>query len=123
MCQHIVLSSQNERNTHRVKFSEALRSVEEEIEYRRSNSSISSAVLYDDNDEEDYIRGYQRHLIANVQVTSATKAKILAISLEYVPTPHTFVLKERHLALTETDLSKRWIIGLAQAPTTLKPTT
>ena len=54
-CQHIVLSSQHEWNPHSVKFPEALRSVEEEIEYRRSISSISSAVLYDNNDEEDNI--------------------------------------------------------------------
>ena len=76
MCQHIVLSSQHEWNPQSVNFPEALRSVEEEIEYQRSISYIISAVLYDDNDEEDNIRGYQRRIIASVKVTSAAKAKI-----------------------------------------------
>ena len=57
-CRHIVLSSQNEWNPHRAQFSKAIRSVEEEIEYRRSISSISSAVLYENNDKEDDIQGY-----------------------------------------------------------------
>ena len=57
-CRHIVLSYHHEWNTHSVKFPKALRSVEEEIENQRSISYISSAVLYDDNDEEDNIRGY-----------------------------------------------------------------
>ena len=64
--------------------------MEEEIEYRRSVSYISSAVLYEDNDDEDNIRGYQRRLIASVKVTSAAKANISAIALDGVPTPCTF---------------------------------
>ena len=75
------------------------------MEYRRSFSSISRAVLYDDNDEEDDIRGYQRRLIASIKVISAAKAKISAIALYDVPTPHTFTSKERHLAVTATKLS------------------
>ena len=48
--QHIVLSSQHDWNQHIVKFPKDLQSVEEEIEYQQSISSISSAVLYDNND-------------------------------------------------------------------------
>ena len=76
---HIVLSSQHEWNPHSVKFPKAIQSVEEEIEYRGTIAYISSpvaAVLHDDNDEDDNIRGYQRHLIASVKVTSAVKVKI-----------------------------------------------
>ena len=120
---HIVLSSQHGWNPHSIKFSEAIRSVEEEIEYRRSISSISSSVLYDDNEKEDDIRGYQKRLIASVKVTSAAKAKISAIALDDVPTPPSFVSKEQHSEVTETELSERWLIGLAQATSTLKPTT
>ena len=54
-CQHIVLSYQHEWNLHSVQFPKAIQSVEEEIEYRRSISYISSAVLYDDDNEEDNI--------------------------------------------------------------------
>ena len=54
-CRHIVLSSQHEWNPHRVQFPKAIQSVEEEIDYRLSISYISSAVLYDNNDEEGYI--------------------------------------------------------------------
>ena len=96
-CQHIVLSSQNEWNPHIVKFSKALRSVEKEIEYRRSIASISSpvsAVSYVDDDKYETIRGYKRLLIASVKVTSAVEVKISAIALDDVTTPRTFVLKE-----------------------------
>ena len=112
-CRHIVLSSQHEWNPHSVKFSKDLRSVEEEIEYRRSISSISSAVLYDNNDEDDDIRGRQRRLIASVRVTSAVKVKISLIALEDVPTTCTFVSKEQHSEVPATNLSKLWLIGLA----------
>ena len=64
--------------------------MEEEIEYQQSVSSIISAVLYDNYDEEDDIRGYQRRLIASVKVASAAKTKISAIALDNVPTSHTF---------------------------------
>ena len=81
--------------------------MEEEIEYRRSISSIRSAVLYDDNDEEDGIRGCQRRLIASVNVTSAAKAMISEIALDDVPNPRTFVSKEQHSEVTVTKLSAR----------------
>ena len=97
--------------------------MEEEIKYRRYISSVSSAVLYDNNDEEDNIRGYQRRLISSVIVTSAAKAKISAIALDDVPTPCTFTSKERHLAVTATKISEQWLIGLAEASATLKFTT
>ena len=73
--------------------------MEEEIEYRQSIASISSpaaAFLYDDDNEDDNIRGYQRRLLASVKVTSTVKVKISAMALDDVPTPPTFVLKERH---------------------------
>ena len=73
-CQHIVLSSHHEWNPH-----SALWGVEEEIEYRQSIASIRSpvaALLYDDNDEDTNIQGYQRRLIESVKVTSAIKVKI-----------------------------------------------
>ena len=95
-CRHIVLPSQHEWNTHSAQFPKAIHSLEEEIEYRQSISSIGSAVLYDNNDEEYDIRGYQRRLIASVKVTSAAKVKISAIALDDVPTPHTFKSKEQH---------------------------
>ena len=97
--------------------------MEEDIEYRQTISSISSAVLYDDNDEDDDIRGYQRRLISSVKVTSAVKVKISAIAIENVPTHRTFVSKEQNLAMIATNLSKQYLIGLAQATTTLKFTT
>ena len=92
-CRNIVLSSQHEWNPHSIQFPKAIRSVEEEIDYRRSVSSISSAVLYDNNYEEDDIRGYQRHLIASVKFTSSAKAKISEIALDDVPNPLTFTSK------------------------------
>ena len=95
-CRHIVLSYHHEWNPHIVQFHKAIRSVEEEIEYQQSILSISSAVLYDNNDEEDNIWGYQIRLIASVKFTSTSKAKISEISLDDVPTLHTFTLKERH---------------------------
>ena len=52
---NIVLSYQHEWNPHSVKFPKALQSVEEEIEYHRSISYISSSVLYYDNGEDDGI--------------------------------------------------------------------
>ena len=55
MCQHMVLSSYHEWNPHSVNFCKALRSVEEDIDYRRSILSIISAILYDNNDEDDDI--------------------------------------------------------------------
>ena len=79
--------------------------------------------MYDDNDEEDDIRGYQRRLIASVKLTAAAKAKISAISLDDVPTPRTFTSKEQHSAVTATELSEQWLIGLAQATATLNSTT
>ena len=103
---------QNEWNPHSVQFPKDIRSVEEEIEYRISITSIISAVLYGDNDEEDDIQGYQRRLIASVKVTSAAIAKISSIALDDVPTPRTFKSKEQHSAVTATDLSERWICPL-----------
>ena len=97
--------------------------MEEDIEYRRSVSSISSAVLYDDNYEEDDIRGYQRLLIESVKATPAAKAKISEIALDDVPTPRTFTPRERHSVVTATELSERWLIGLAQATATVNLTT
>ena len=79
--------------------------------------------MYENNDEEDDIRDYQRRLIASEKVKSAAKAKISAIALDDVPTPCTSTSKERHLAVTATELSEQWIIGLAQATATLKLTT
>ena len=55
--------------------------------------------------------------------TSAVKVKISAIALDDVPTPCTFVSKERHLSVIATELSERWLVGLAQATATLKSTT
>ena len=98
----------------------------EEIEYRRSIASIISpiaAVLYDDDDEYNDVQGYQRHLIASLKVTSAFKVKISAIALENIPTPRTFIWNERHSAVTETELSNRWLVSLAQATATLKSIT
>ena len=100
--------------------------MEEEIEYRRSIESIISpvaAVFCDDGDEGVDIRGHQRRLIASVKFTSAVKLKISAIALDNVPTLRNFVSKERHLEVTATKLSERWLIGLAQATATLKLTT
>ena len=125
-CRHIVMSSQHEWNPHSVKFPKALRSVEEEIDYRRSIASMIrpvAAVLYYDDDKDDNIQGYQRCLIASVKVTYAVKVKISTIALDDVPTPCTFVSKEQNLAVTATEISERWLIGLAQATTTLKSTT
>ena len=58
-----------------------------------------------------------------MKVASAVKVKISAIALGDVPTPRTFTSKEQHLAVTATELSERWIIGLTQATSTLKSTT
>ena len=96
-CQHIVLSSQHEWNTHIVKFPKSLQSAEEEIEYLRSIAHVSSlvaTVLYDHNYEDDNIKGYQRRLIASLKVTNAVKVKISAIALDDAPTICTFVSKE-----------------------------
>ena len=125
-CRHIVLSSQNEWNPHSIKFPKALIIVGEYNEYQRSIESIRSpvaAVLYDDNNEDNGIRGYHRRLIANVKVTSDVKVKISAIVLDHVPTTCTFVSKERHLSVTTTILSERWLLSLAQTTATLKSTT
>ena len=78
-CRHILLYSHHEWNPHIVKFPKDLRSVEEEIEYRKPIASIRSPVatiLYDDNDKDDDIQGYQRRLIGSVKVTSAVKLNI-----------------------------------------------
>ena len=122
---HIVLSSKHECNPNRVKFPKALQSVEEEIEYTRSIASIGSpvdSVLYDNDDKHYNIRGYQRRLIGTVKGTSAVKVKISEIALDNVPTPSTFVSKERHLAVMATELSEQWLVGLDQATVTLKST-
>ena len=79
--------------------------------------------MYDDNDIEDDIRVYQRRLITSVKFTSAAKSKISAIALDDVPTPCTSTSKERHLAVTATELSEQWLIGLAQATAKLNSTT
>ena len=81
-CRHILLSYQYKLNPRSVQFPKSIRIVEKEIEYRRSISSISSAVLYDDNDKEDDLRGYQRRLISSLKVTSAAKPKISEIALD-----------------------------------------
>ena len=120
---HILLSSKHEWNPHSINFPKDIRSVEEEIKYQQSISYIISAVLYDDNDEDDDIRGYQRLLIASVKVTYAVKVKISVIALDDVPTTRTFVSKYRHSSVTATKLSERRLIGLAQATATLKLTT
>ena len=104
-------------------FPKALRIVEEEIEYWQSISCIRSEVLYDDNDEDDNIRGYQRRLIASVKPTSDVKVNISAIELDNIPTPCTLVSKEQHSSVTATELSKRWLVGFVQGTATLKSTT
>ena len=97
MCRNIVLSSHHEWNPHSVKFPKSLQSVEQEIEYRRSIASIIRpvpAILCDNDDKDNAIRGYQRRLIASVKVTSAVIVNISAIALDYVPTARNFVSKE-----------------------------
>ena len=42
-----------------------------------------------------------------------------AVVLNDIPSPRTFVSKERHTNITAAELSKRWIIGLIQATDTL----
>ena len=97
--------------------------MEEEIEYRQSIASISSpvaAVLYEDNDKDDNIRGYRRRLIGSVKATSAFKVNVSEIALDNFPTPCTFVSKERHSEVTANELSERWLVGLAQSTATFK---
>ena len=43
--------------------------------------------------------------------------------LNDVPTPRTFVSKERHKNITTAELSESWLIGMSQATDTLKKTT
>ena len=72
----------------------------------------------------DEVRKIQRRLIDSVKVTVIKpSATILAVVLNYVPTPRTFVSKERHTPISSSELSERWLIGLIQATDTLKKTT
>ena len=73
---------------------------------------------------EDEVPEIQRQLIDSVKVTAIKpSATISAVVLNGVPTPRTFVSKERHTNITAAELSERWLIGLIQATDTLKKTT
>ena len=73
---------------------------------------------------EDEVCKIQRRLIDSVKVTDIKpSATISAVVLNDVPTPRTFVSKERHTTITAAELSDRWLIGPSQATDTLKKTT
>ena len=63
-------------------------------------------------------------MIDSVKVTDIKiSATILAVVLNDIPYPRTFVSKERHTSITAAELSEQWLIGLRQATDTLKKTT
>ena len=73
---------------------------------------------------EDEVHEIQRRLIDSVKVTAIKpSAMISAVVLNDIPSPRTFVSKERHTSITASELSDRWLIGLSQATDTLKKTT
>ena len=63
-------------------------------------------------------------MIDSIKVTSIKpSATISAVVLNDIPSPRTFVSKERHTSITAAELSERWLIGLSQATDTLNKTT
>ena len=122
-CRHVVLTSALPWNPHNVRFPKPVRSVEEEIAHRHAVVSATS-IKYATYDVEDEVREIQRRLIDSVKVTDIkSSTTISAVVLNDVPTPRTFVSKERHTTITAAELSERWLIGLSQATDTLKKTT
>ena len=75
-------------------------------------------------DVEDEFCEIQRRLIDSVKLTVIKpSATILVVVLNDIPSPRTFLSKERHTSITAAELSERWLIGLSQATDTLKKTT
>ena len=73
---------------------------------------------------EDKVREIQRRLIDSVKVTAIKPSSMIsAVVLNDVPTPRTFVSKERHTTITTAEIIERWLIGLSQATDTLKKMT
>ena len=137
-CTHIVLSSPYPWNPQNVRFPEPNRSVEEEIEFRRSTIGAVSGTerkvsMDESNDHESHQRvlfdldGFNNRLIGSVRVreapTSREVSQVGQVTLEDVPAARTFMSKERHTSVTAQDLSERWHIGVGQAMETLKRTT
>ena len=122
-CRHIVLTSAHPCNPHNVRFPEPVRSVEEEIAHRHAVVS-ATRIKYATCNLEDEVREIQRRLIDSVKVTVIKpSASISAVVLNDIPSPRTFLSKERHTNITAAELSERWLIGLSQATYTLKKTT
>ena len=97
--------------------------MEENIAHRQAVVS-ATRIKYATCDVEDEVREIQRILIDSVKVTAIKpSATISAVVLNNVPTPRTFVSKERHKNITAAELSERWLIGMSQATDTLKKTT
>ena len=122
-CRHVVLTSAHTWNPHNVRFPKPVQSVEEEILHQHTVVS-ATRIKYATCDVEDEVREIQRRLIDRVKVTAIKpSATISAVVFNDVPTPRTFVSKERHTTTTAAELSERWLIGLSQATDTLKKTT
>ena len=63
-------------------------------------------------------------MVASLMSSHVQVAEVaMPSALHDVPSARTFQSKERHSAVTTSDLSKRWYIGLGQATQTLKVTT
>ena len=114
-CHHVVLTSAHPWNPHNVRFPKPVQSVEEEIAHRHAVVS-ATRIKYATCDVEDEVFEIQRRLIDSVNVTAIKpSATILAVVLNEIPTPRTFVSKEIHTTITTAELSERWLIGMSQA--------
>ena len=87
-----------------------VRSVEEGIAHWHA-VVYATSIKYATCDVEDEVRKIQRRLIDSVKVTVIKpSATILAVVLNDVPNPRTFMSKELHTTITAAELSERWLI-------------
>ena len=105
-CRRIVLTSEHSWSPHNVRFTEPVQSVEEEIAHRHAVVS-ATRIKYSTCDVEDEVCEIQRRLIDSVKVTAIKpSATILSVVLNDIPSPRTFVSKERHTNITAAELSE-----------------
>ena len=125
---HFILSSPNERNLHNVQFPMPRHPLEDA---QRNVRRIRSPGRPESESKPDIPRfDMSTHNFDSQAISCAIPDRLAAeVRIQNkdlppdVPMPMTFAKSKRHTRIFAQELSKRWLIGLAQAHETIKVTT
>ena len=128
-CPHIVMTLPYPWDPDSVRFPQASRSVQEEVEMRRSNigaiditRSKSDDNRYDNPQDSNGVifdlDTFTSRIISSAKVTEIPRV-IYEVKVHDVPAARTFESKNRHTDVSAEDLSELWHIGVGQVRETI----